>query len=295
MINSTIRAKIRKIKVHTKRVMQSSLSGDYLSAFKGSGLEFDQLRDYQMGDDIRFIDWNSSAKMNKIMVKQFIEERDRTVIIAIDVSASSRYASQEELRKDSIAQVATALAFIAEENKDKVGALFFSDRIEKWIPPSRGPLHVGSLLETIFSLEPKGTGTNFNEALRFLINAKKRNAIVFMLSDWINNANDYSKLLKVASVEYDFIGMRFQDPCETNFPDIGLLEVHDPETGAIFTLDTRKKRQEVSPLNLFINKEWRLQKEMFSKYNIDLLDFIIGRPFINPLIRFFHQRIRRQI
>ncbi len=295
MIDNTIRTKIRKIKVHTKRVMQSSLSGDYLSAFKGSGLEFDQLREYNMGDDIRFIDWNSSAKMNKIMVKQFIEERDRTVIIAIDVSASSRYSSQSEQRKESIAQVATALAFIAEENKDKVGALFFSDKVEKWLPPSRGLLHVGSILETIFSLEPKNTGTNINEALRFLINAKKRNAIVFMLSDWISNANDYAKLLKVASVEYDFIGMRFQDPCEINFPDIGLLEVHDPETNATYTLDTRTKHQKVSPLNLFMTKEAHQQKEMFKKYNIDLLDFIVGRPFINPLIRFFHQRIRRQI
>ncbi len=138
MLTQTMRSKIKKIKIYTKRIMQTTLTGDYLSAFKGSGLEFDQLREYQIGDDVRAIDWNSSAKMHKIMVKQYIEERDRTIILAIDVSQSNSYSSTEELRKDYIAEVAASLAFIAADSKDKVGALFFSDRVEKWIPPSRG-------------------------------------------------------------------------------------------------------------------------------------------------------------
>lgn len=296
MIDTTIRSKIKKIKLHTKRIMQSTLSGDYSSAFKGSGLEFDQLRDYVPGDDIRFIDWNSSAKMNKIMVKQFIEERDRTVILCIDVSGSHNYSSKEELRKEMVAQVSATLAFVAQENKDKVGALFFSDKIEKWIPPNTGNLHIGKIIEHIFTLEPTSKKTNCAEALKFLVNLKKRNAIVFMLSDWIDNNTNFKKILKIASVEYDFVGIRILDDCENNFPDVGLLEIEDPETGQHFMLDTRKKTgKNVSTLNLFLHTHRLEQKQLFDRYKVDLLDLTVGHSFINPLIRFFHARIRRQI
>ncbi|MFH0898082.1 MAG: DUF58 domain-containing protein, partial [bacterium] len=208
---AAIRKKIKLIKLHTKRLINTGITGDYLSAFKGSGLEFDRLRDYQMGDDIRFIDWKSSAKMNKLMVKEFVEERDRTVILGIDISASSLYSSQQELRTESIAQLATTLAFVAQENKDKVGAFFFSDHIEKWIPPCKGNLHIGKIIDTIFTIKPKGKKTNITEALRFLVNLKKRNAIAFMISDWIDVSSLYSKLLRVASVEYDFLAVRILD------------------------------------------------------------------------------------
>lgn len=296
MIDTTIRSKIKKIKLHTSRIMQSTLSGDYSSAFKGSGLEFDQLREYQMGDDVRFIDWNSSAKMNKIMVKQFIEERDRTVILCIDVSGSTNYSSKQELRKDMVAQLGATLAFVAQENKDKVGALFFSDKIEKWIPPHRGNLHVGKIIEHIFTLEPTSKKTNLSEALKFLVNLKKRNAIVFMLSDWIDNSPPFKKILKIASIEYDFVGIRLLDDCETHFPDVGLLEIEDPETGQHFMLDTRKGAgKKLSALNLILQTHHLEQKKLFDRYKVDLLDLTVGHPFINPLIRFFHNRIRRQI
>lgn len=295
MIDTKIRNKIRQIKIYTKRMMQSSISGDYLSAFKGSGLEFDQLREYQFGDDVRFIDWNSSAKMNKIMVKQFIEERDRTVILAIDISASSSFSSQNELRKDTIAQVAAALAFVAHENKDKVGILFFSDRIEKWIPPSRGNLHVGKIVETLFSFKPEGKKTDLVQALRFLVNLKKRNSILFVLSDWIEDDARYAKILKVASVEYDFVGIRLVDPREQLFPDIGFLEIEDPESGKIFALDSRNFKLPHESLNTFLAARLNKQKNMFHKYDIDLLDLTLGHAFINPLIMFFHQRTRRQV
>lgn len=295
MITQDIRSKIKKIKIHTKRVMQSSLSGDYLSAFKGSGLEFDQLREYSAGDDVRFIDWNSSAKMNKIMVKQFIEERDRTIILAIDLSASTLYSSVQELRRDSIAQIAAALAFIAQHNKDKIGALFFSDHIEEWIAPSRGNLHVGKIIEKLFSItEALSTKishkkTNISEALKFLVNLKKRGAIVFMLSDWIDNQDEYSKLLRLAQCKYDFIGIRLLDACERNFPDIGLLDVIDPETGQQFVLDTRN----IKALDKILTTRLLEQKALFDKYRIDLVDIAIGKPFITPLVQFFSQRIRR--
>ncbi len=288
---AAIRKKIKLIKLHTKRLINTGITGDYLSAFKGSGLEFDRLRDYQMGDDIRFIDWKSSAKMNKLMIKEFVEERDRTVILGIDVSASSLFSSEHELRQESIAQLAATLTLVAQENKDKVGAFFFSDHIEKWIPPSKSNLHSGKIIETLFTLEPKGKKTNLTEALRFLVNLKKRNAIAFIISDWIDPDSNFSKLLKVASVEYDFLAVRILDQCEQKFPNIGLLDIQDPETGKTYTLDTSKKKE----LDVFLGARTLKQRDMFRKYKVDLLDLTVGHPFINPLIKFFHLRTRRQI
>lgn len=295
-ISDDVRNKIKRIKIFTKRLMKSSLIGDYLSAFKGSGLEFDQLRDYNVGDDIRFIDWNSSAKMNKIMVKQFVEERDRSVILLIDISASTTFSSQQELKKDMIAQVAASLAFIAANNKDKVGALFFSDKVEKWIPPKRGNLHLGKIIEFIFSIKPQNSQTNVFEALKFLIGLKKRNSVAFVLSDWIDDVNDYSKILKVASCEYDLVGIRFLDNREKDLPDVGLLQTQDLESGEHFTIDTRVRiGKNKNDLNLFLKTRLLEQKDLFEKYRIDLLDLLVGKSFINPMISFFRQRIRRQI
>lgn len=288
-LNKDIQNKIKKIKIFTKRLMKSSLSGDYLSAFKGTGLEFDQLRDYHMGDDIRFIDWNSSAKTNKIMIKQLIEERDRTVILAIDISASSNYSSKKELRKEIISQVAAALTFVASNNKDRVGALFFSDKIEKWIPPKNSNAQVATIIETIFSIEPTSKKTNINEALKFLIQLKKRNSIVFMLSDWIDDIDNYSKILKVAGCEYDFVGIRFLDEYEQKLPNIGLLDIQDLETESKFTINTKLD------ISTILKTRIIKQKRIFEKYKIDLLDLHIGEPFITPMINFFRQRIRRQI
>ncbi len=295
MISSELQTKIKKIKIHTKRIMQSALAGDYISAFKGSGLEFDQIREYQMGDDIRAIDWNSSAKMNKLMVKQFIEERERTIILAIDVSASTAYSSQHELRKETVAQLAGTLAFVAAHNKDNVGALFFSDIIEQWIPPSKGNVHLGKIIETIFTLKPAHKGTNLTEALRFLVKLKSRNAVVFMISDWITEDTDYYKFLSVARCKYDFVGIRLLDGAESKLPDLGLVEICDSESAASYTIDTRGARSAHHPINKFLTLRALEQKKTFEKYHLDLLDLAVGKPFVNPLVTFFHQRIRRQI
>lgn len=272
--------------------MQSQLTGDYLSAFKGTGLDFDQLRDYEMGDDVRFIDWNSSAKANKLVVKQFIEERDRTIILAIDVSASTNFSSTEELRNETIAHLATALTFIANINKDKVGVLFFSDHVEKWIPPSRGKAHYNTILKALFTIKVQNKKTSINQALHFLLSLKKRNAILFMLSDWIDDFEGYSKLLKIARFKYDFIGVRLLDEREEKLPAFGLLPIYDPETGETITIDTRPKKKKI---NEFLQNYRHEQKKNFEKHKIELLDLEVGKPFINPLIKFFHKRTRRQI
>ena len=291
MINDKIRSTIRHIKIQTKRVMQNTLAGDYLSAFKGSGLEFDQLREYQIGDDIRCIDWNSSAKMNRVMIKQFIEERDRTIILAIDISASSNYTSGTAMRRHVEAEIGAALAFIAHNNRDKVGLFLFSDRIEGWIPPQKGNVHIGKIVENLFSTKSYNKKTSIAEALRFLIGLKKRNSVVFMISDWIDDYASYSKLLKIVGIEYDFVAVRLLDRCERAFPDVGLIDIEDPETGEILSLDTGLLQG--SDKGALLAARALEQKQLFAKYKIDLLDLPLDTPFFNPLAAFFHQRMRR--
>lgn len=295
MITEEIRQKIKRIKIHTGRVMHTTLSGDYASAFKGSGLEFDQLREYQVGDDIRNLDWNSSAKMNRLMVKQFIEERDRTIILCIDVSASSIYGSAGLLRSELIAQVGAALTFIAHHHKDKVGALFFSDVIEEWIPPKRSSVQVGTIIEKIFSFQPRHKKTNPEAALRFLIDLKKRNAIVFFLSDWFFDSAAYEKLLRIASIEYDLVALRFLDEREHTFVDIGLLELEDPETGQRITIDTSAKNKAGHTVVHSLQSRLLKQKKLFDKYKIDFVDIPLREDFFGHLAKYFHARTKRQI
>ncbi len=291
MLNEKIRSTIKYIQIQTKRTMQNALAGDYLSAFKGSGLEFNQLREYQIGDDIRSIDWNSSAKMDKVMIKQFIEERDRTVLLAVDVSASNDYTSGTTMRRHLAAELSATLAFIAHNNRDKVGLLLFSDRIEEWIPPQKGNLHIGTIAEKLFTHKTYRKKTSIAEALRFLINLKKRNSVVFMLSDWIDEYESYAKLLKIAGIEYDFIATRLIDKCEETFPNVGLIDVEDQESGEILSLDSYALQK--NNHNNLLTARLLEQKKLFAKYKIDILDLRLDMPYLNILTNFFHQRIKK--
>ncbi len=288
MLSELVRSQIKHIKIFTKKLVSSSLSGDYISAFKGSGMEFHQIREYQHGDDVRFLDWNSSAKSRNLMVKQFIEERDRTIILMVDISFSANYSSKLELKKELIATITSVLTFISSDNNDKVGAIFFSDKVEKWVPPSRGMVHANNILNIILTIEASSKGTNIDEALRFLINLKKHNFVVFMLSDFIDDIEKFKKILKVVSYKHDFIGMRILDNVEKELPSIGLLEVEDPETGEHLVLDTNK----IQP---FLNEHFNDLSKLFDKYKIDLLNLTTDKPFTSDLIKFFHKRIRRSI
>lgn len=291
-----VRAKLKKIDIITKRLMKTSLGGDYLSAFKGSGMEFDQLREYVPGDDVRHIDWYSSLKTDKVMVKQFVEERDRTVILMIDLSASSLYSSQAQLKQDLMIEVAAGLAFVAINNKDRVGALIFSDRVERWIPPSRGRMHLSTILDAIISTKASGKKTNIRDALRFLVGLKMRQAIVFMLSDFIDDLGRCASLLKLANCKHDCIAIRFVDTLEQQFPSLGLIEVEDIESGTVSILDTRaNRRREDHSITSILRARSLSQKRLCDANKIDLLDLVVGKPYLHSLIQFFHQRIRRSI
>ena len=291
-LDAQTKSRIKKIKILTRRLMASALCGDYLSAFKGSGLEFHQIRDYVPGDDVRAIDWNSFAKMNKIMIKQFVEERERTILLVFDLSSSTFFSSRQELKHDAMANMAATLAFVANENRDKVGAIFFAEEIEKWIPPSKGNVHLATIIQHIFEYKQMDKKTNLARALRFLISLKKRGAIVFFISDFIDTGSDWVDLFKIARKEYDLIAVRVTDTCEQALPDVGLLEVRDSESGSLITLDTKKGQHGVS---YFLTKRMYEQKRLFEKLRVDLIDVVAGRPFLHDLAYFFKKRIRRQI
>ena len=291
MLSHEIRNKIKSIKIATKRIMRTTLSGDFLSAFKGTGLEFQHIRAYQMGDDIRSIDWKSSAKMGDIMVKEFIEDRERTIIVCLDLSASGNYGSGDKLKRTTLTELAATVACIAHENKDKVGLVCFSDIIETWMQPAKGATHLSSMLQTIFTKRPTHTGTALTVPLEFLMQQKKRGAVVFMISDWITpQTHNFERMLAIASRYYDVIALRVADPCEQQLPNIGLLELHDPETGDVVTVDARASNR---ALQNFFTEQITANKRMLERYRISSLTLTPDTAYIQPLARFLQYRTRR--
>ncbi len=285
MIDNTIRNKIKKIKIVTKRMMHSTLSGDYLSAFKGTGLEFHQIRTYQLGDDVRSIDWKSSAKMNNIMVKEFIEDRERTIVIAIDTSASLAYGSGSRLKQDTVHDVAAALACIAHENKDNVGLLLFNDIVHTTIPAKKGHAHVSTILKSIYSTPTIGS-TNFASLGEHLLKHPQKNMVLVIISDWLLDGDENLSTFKTLAKLYDVIAVRISDPCEEQLPDVGYLEIKDPETGEMALINAKD-------INHFLRERQLAQKHFFDRNRISTLHVMAGASFIPPLARFLQYRSRR--
>jgi len=275
--------KIKQIEIQTRRLLSGTQVGDYSSAQKGSGLEFDQLREYQLGDDVRFIDWNASARTNKILVKQYIEERNRTIILLVDQSASTVYTSQTVLKSDVIAQLASVLALVADYGKDHVGALLFSDQVKQVIPPRSGRKHVHSLMESFFSQKSTGK-TSLKNALERLIAMQKKDAIVFILSDFLDAG--YETFLKIAAQKFDVIAVRCLDPLENHLDTVGFLTIEDPETHQQVTINTGAQ-----PLHNFLQQEQQAVEKSLRSCGIELIDIQTNRPFIPDIIRFFKRRM----
>lgn len=281
--------KIKQIEFHTKRLMQVNLLGQARSRVKGSGLEFDQLRDYEMGDDVRAIDWNSSARNNKLLIKQFNDERQRTIIIALDISHSCFYGSDTQLKEDILAQFAAIISYAAMVNKDEVGLLLFNQKVHLYIPPAKGRAHVQLILEKIFSAEPQSGQTNFDVALEYLASLRKKNAMVFLISDFITQ--DFEKKLAIAARMYDIVAIRMLDEFEKQFPVSGLIRVHDNETNQTHILDVRNKKN--NNLTTILHQRLEEQNKILSRYRIDLLEVSNNGQPIDQLISFFKTRALR--
>ena len=288
-ISDDILRKIKQIEIYTKRLLNSSLVGDSRSAIKGTGFEFDQIREYQLGDDVRFIDWNSSARMNKLLVKQYIEERSRTILLAVDVSSSSFFGSAPTLKHDIMAQVASVLALVADCGKDRVGLLLFSDEVEHYIPPGRGKFHTRTLMEYLFGYKPKHSLTRIATAFEYLAQLKRKDAMAFIISDFIDDTLENPYLSLIAR-SYDLVAIRCLDMNEMQLPAIGFLTVEDRETGEEIVLDMRKHNKKI--MHQFFENRLLEQNRLFKKYGIGLLDVSTARPFIGDIIRFFRRRMR---
>lgn len=292
MTEQQLRSKIAHIHLVVRRLMNTALSGDFTSAFKGGGLEFAQLRSYLPGDDIRSIDWNSSAKMNKMMIKEFVQEKERTVMIVLDTSSSLLCSSQDSLKKEYAHNVAAALAMIAQNSNDKVGLLLFSDKVDTYIPPRKGRGHSAHIVRQIFNAGDErelNRQTDLRSAANFLASQRLQSAIVFMVSDFIAPSESYTPMLPVIGTRFDAVAVRIADPREQTMPDVGVVPVVDPETGEAVVIDTRGRAGK--QLNELLAKRQHEQKHLFKKHKIDVLDITVGTSFIDAMASFFHYRV----
>ncbi len=282
--------KIRRIELRTRRLVNSTFAGQYHSVFKGRGMNFEDVREYAPGDEIRSIDWNVTARMNAPYIKKFTEERELTVMLLVDVSASGIFGSVELSKRELAAEVASLLAFSAINNNDKVGLLLFSDEVELFIPPKKGRLHTLRLIREMLYFEPKGKGTNLSVALEYMNRVISRRAVVFMISDFL--APDFTKALNVTSRRHDLVAMPVTDPGESEIPDIGIITLEDAETGAQIDINTSSKAVRRGLLSAN-NDHRRSLESLFRSRRIDIVPLSTTEDYLIAIRTFFVQRERR--
>lgn len=290
MISRELVKKLKKIEIYTSRLANDQLAGSYHSVFKGRGMAFSEVRQYQPGDDVRFIDWNVSARMNDTYVKIFTEEREMTVMLLVDLSASERFGSVDKPKIETVAEVAALLAFSAIKNNDRVGLVLFTDRVERFVPPKKGRSHVMRVVTEILNANPEGEGTDLAVALDLLGGIGKRRSVAFLISDFI--ADRYEKPLRVVSRKHDLIPIQILDPREDELPDVGLALLEDLETGELVEVDTS---------NLDVRAQYardahrqRASREhLFRKLQLDHVTVRTDRDFVKPLTELFRLRQKR--
>jgi uncharacterized protein (DUF58 family) len=289
LTTAEILQKVRELDIKSKRLTRHLFTGEYHSAFKGRGMSFREVREYAPGDDIRFIDWNVSARFNHPFSKLFEEERELTVLLLVDVSASSLFGTVHARKKDLITELCAVLAFSAINNQDKVGVVFFSDRVEAYIPPKKGRDHVLFIVRQLLTIEPKSRGTNLSEAIRFFNHSARQKAIVFLLSDFLDaNFND---ALKVAGKKHDLIGIKVYDRMDMQLPKMGMIEAEDSETGGRYWVDTDDYLVRTNYQQHFFEQTEQC-KSIFQKAGCDLLHLRTDEDYVKILQRFFVGRHR---
>ena len=285
--------KVRKIEIRTRALSHQIFAGEYHSAFKGRGMTFSEVREYQFGDDVRNMDWNVTARMRTPYIKVFEEEREMTVVLLIDISRSGLFGTSGQNKRDMIAEIAAVLSFSAIINNDKVGALFFSDRVEKFIPPKKGRSHLLHIIREILEFEPEHNGTDISEALRFLTNAIKKRCTAFLLSDLLdvdrNGAPNYEDALKIAVNRHDLSVIEVHDPRERVLPDAGLIHVKDSETMDTAWINTSSKKMRAAYAKWFADLTAAASRR-FLKYKVDNVSISTDSDYVKGLMAFFQTR-----
>ncbi len=279
--------KVRKIEIKTRRLSDHIFGGEYHSTFKGRGMTFSEVRQYQFGDDVRSIDWNVTARYNEPFVKVFEEERELTMMLMVDVSGSELFGTTNRFKKDIITEISATLAFSALQNNDKVGLILFSDEIELFIPPKKGKSHVLRIIRELLEFSPKSNKTNIGEALKYLTNVMKKKAIVFVLSDFM--AKDYKQTLKITGKKHDVTGIRIYDEKEEYIPNLGLVQMLDSETGLVKLVNTQSKSVRNAYGEYYRNRVDYF-KETFNKSGCGILDCRVDESYVKKLLGYFKRR-----
>ena len=279
--------KVRKIEIKTRRVSDHVFGGEYHSAFKGRGMTFSEVRQYQFGDDVRAIDWNVTARYNEPYIKVFEEERELTLMLMVDVSGSQLFGTQNQFKKDTLTEIAATLAFSATQNNDKIGLILFTDDIELFIPPKKGRSHVLRIIRELIEFKPKSNKTNVSQALKYLISIQKKKAIVFVLSDFI--ADDYLQTLKIASGRHDITGIRVYDQQEVSIPNLGLVQMNDQETGKLELVNTSSKKIRNAYAE-FYSKKVNYFEKGFSQSGSGTMDCSTQDNYVKKLLGYFKRR-----
>ncbi len=279
--------KVRRIEIKTRGLTRHIFAGEYHSAFKGRGISFSEVREYQYGDDIRNIDWNVTARFNHPWVKVYEEERELTVMLLIDVSGSGNFGSAVSFKRDIMTEVSAVLSFSAIYNNDKIGVIFFTDKVEKFIPPQKGRKHILRIIRELLDFRPGSNNTNLSEPLRFLTNAIKKRCTAFIISDFI--APDFEEAMRIASSKHDIVALKVSDPLEKLLPDVGLMKVMDAETGYEKWVDTSSKYVRKSYSDWW-NSHMERIKNTFKKCGVDFTELSTNEDYVRPLIKLFESR-----
>ncbi|HEY0029643.1 MAG TPA: DUF58 domain-containing protein [Bacteroidia bacterium] len=287
METSELLRKVRKIEIKTRGLSNQIFSGEYHSAFKGRGMTFSEVREYQPGDDIRSIDWNVTARFNTPFVKVFEEEREMTVMILVDVSASGEFGTQKQLKQDIITELCAVLSFSSIQNNDKIGVIFFSDKIEKFIPPKKGKTHVLRIIRDLIEFKPEHKKTNIQLALKYLTSVIKKRSIAFVISDFMDT--DFTDALKIANKKHDIVALRIYDKREQELPNVGLIKLVDAETGIMKWVDTSDKNVRIH-FAAHAKRHEAVLKEIFNKSGVDSANINTLESYIPPLTNLFKRR-----
>ncbi|MEM9820251.1 MAG: DUF58 domain-containing protein [Bacteroidota bacterium] len=287
METSELLKKVRKIEIKTKGLSKHIFSGEYHSAFKGRGMSFSEVRNYQYGDDVRNIDWNVTARTGDPHIKIFEEERELTVMLLIDVSPSSFFGTIQQMKNEILTEICAVLAFSAINNNDKVGVLFFSSKIEKFIPPKKGKQHILRIIRELINFEPQGGGTDIGKALEYLNNLIKKRSIAFILSDFLGKG--YENALRIASRRHDIVGIHLYDPREEQLPPVGLIRALDAETGEMRWIDTSSKKVRTQYATWF-SQNYAYLQTTFRKSGTDHVSIRTDESYVNALLKFFKKR-----